>query len=279
MNATRENKIKELLKTPEFCQIRKFYRYRPMESKELEGIFTRREIYLPRPIDFNDPFECRPKLTLYNSGLKRQQFIRERIRNIIPPDKKKDRKKLEREYDRRLRSNPQVIESAYEEFLRTTGLYCLSEKNDDILMWSHYSNGHRGLCLEFDAIIDASLGGMMFCGQALKVIYSEERPIVNIMAFVMPTDQPAEYRKALLTKSNHWEYEKEWRVIRTKLEGGPGISYFRPEVLTGVIFGALISSENKQKVMDWISKYPTKIVLYQAKINETKYQLNIEPVQ
>jgi len=245
-----------------------------MESQELEGIFTRRQIYLPRPIDFNDPFECRPRLTVYNSGLKRQSFIRERVRKIFPPNERKARKELMKEYDRRLRSSPEIIESAYEEFVKTTGLYCLSEKNDDILMWSHYSNGHRGLCVEFDAIIDAAFSGMMLFGQALKVNYREERPTLNVMAI----GQPTEYQKALLTKSNHWDYEEEWRVIKTEPEGGPGVRHFRPEVLTGVIFGALISTEDKQQIMDWISKYPTKIVLYQARIDETKYKLNIEPI-
>lgn len=30
------------------------------------------------------------------------------------------------------------------------GVVCLSEHGDDILMWSHYSDGHQGFCLEFD---------------------------------------------------------------------------------------------------------------------------------
>jgi hypothetical protein len=274
MDTARKDQIKELLKTPELCQIRKLYRYRSIESSELEGIFTRREIILPRPIDFNDPFECRPRLSVYNSGLKRELFIKERVRKIIASDNRKARRELIKKYDRRLRYNPDIIEKAYEEFLRTTGLYCLSERNDDILMWSHYSHGHRGLCIEFDAILDAAISEIMLIGQALKVNYGEERPTVNVMEFGLPK----EYQKALLTKSNHWEYEKEWRVIKTELEGGPGLRYIRPEVLTGVIFGALISSEDKHMVMDWVSKYPTKIILYQARINETKYKLDIEPI-
>lgn len=272
MSTTREDQIKELLKTPGLYQIRKLYRYRSMESMELEGIFTRREIFLSRPIDFNDPFDCRPRLSVYNSGLKRQFFIRERVRKIIASDNRKVRKELIKFYDRKL--SPELIENAYEKFLKTTGLYCLSARNDDILMWSHYSYGHRGLCIEFDPILDAAISEMMLFGQALKVNYGEERPTVNVMAF----GQPKEYQKALLTKSNHWEYEEEWRVIKTEPEGGPGLRQFRPEILTGVIFGALISSKHKQKIMDWILKYPTKIVLYQARINETKYQLNIEPI-
>src|SRR5262249_53331053 len=30
------------------------------------------------------------------------------------------------------------------------GVLCLSECPDDILLWSHYADSHRGLCLEFD---------------------------------------------------------------------------------------------------------------------------------
>ena len=271
MSITREERIKEILKTPTFCELRKLYRYRTMESQELEGIFTERKIFLPTPFDFNDPFECRPKLTVYKSGLKRELWIRERVRFNIPS--KKDRKIVKKEYDRKLKSSPEIIDNAYEEFLKVTGIYCISELNDDILMWSHYTLGHRGLCLEFDAFKDAAINKAILFGRALKVKYSKEiRPTVNVMEL----GEPEEYQKALLTKSSHWDYEKEWRIIQTEPEGGPGVRYFPPKILTGVIFGALISSEDKQKVIDWINAYPTKITLYQAKINDTKYQLDIE---
>ncbi|HEX9883282.1 MAG TPA: DUF2971 domain-containing protein, partial [Desulfobaccales bacterium] len=143
-----------------------------------------------------------------------------------------------------------------------------------ILMWSHYANGHRGVCLQFDPINDALLANRMLFGQALKVIYSEKRPVLNIIDI----GKPKEYQKALLTKSNHWDYEKEWRIIKTEGEGGPGVKYFHSSSLTGVIFGALITEEDKQKVMNWITRYPTKIALYEARINETMYQVDIEPI-
>lgn len=30
------------------------------------------------------------------------------------------------------------------------GIACFSAKVDDLLMWSHYADGHRGFCLEFE---------------------------------------------------------------------------------------------------------------------------------
>lgn len=273
--STREEQIKELLKTPELCGIRKFYRYRSMESRELEGIFTRGEIYLPRPIDFNDPFDCRPRLTMDMSRLNRERYLREMARRKFPSADRKTRKRLIKQAKIKLmRGSEQIVKNTYERFLNTTGLYCLSEIKDDILMWSHYSNGHKGLCLEFDAIHDALFSHRMLFGQSIKVIYSDERPVLNIIDI----GDPIEYQKALLTKSNHWDYEKEWRIIKTEGEGGPGVKYFHSSSLTGVIFGALITEEDKQKVMNWITRYPTKIALYEARINETMYQVDIEPI-
>lgn len=34
------------------------------------------------------------------------------------------------------------------------GVSCFSEKVDDLLMWGHYAEGHRGFCLEFDTSLE-----------------------------------------------------------------------------------------------------------------------------
>ncbi len=31
----------------------------------------------------------------------------------------------------------------------TIGILCFTEKNDNLLMWSHYANSHKGFVLEF----------------------------------------------------------------------------------------------------------------------------------
>ncbi len=47
----------------------------------------------------------------------------------------------------------QGIENSLENMvtaLQQRGVACFSAKVDDILRWSHYADGHRGSCLEFD---------------------------------------------------------------------------------------------------------------------------------
>jgi len=135
-------------------------------------------------------------------------------------------------------------------------------------MWSLYSDSHRGFCIEFDPSPEHTL-----FWEAFKVIYQEEYPTVNIMDI----GKADEFRKALLTKSIHWKNREEWRILKTEQEGGPGLKEFLPELLTGVIIGALMRDEDRNNLLTWIKQYPTKINIYQAKLNERKYQLDIIP--
>jgi hypothetical protein len=272
MPITKEDKIRELLKLPRQSNIKYLYKYRSMQStklvERLENLFINNEIYLSSPTSFNDPFECRPNITIHKGNLKRRQYIKKMIQDNFPFATKKEKESHIKKAMIMI-NNKEYQKDLYEQFIRTIGIYSLTAKNDDLLMWSHYSDGHRGICIEFDAA-----KGISLFGQALEVHYAEEYPIVNTMDF----GNPEEFRKALLTKSNHWEYEREWRILKTAHNGGPGIRNFQADLLTGVILGTLISHEHKDMILDWISKYPTRINVYQAKINETKYKLDIEPI-
>jgi len=272
MTVTRQEQIIELFKIPRQCNVQYLYKYRSMESHELieglDAIFKDNSIYLSDPTSFNDPFECRPVLTIHRSQLKNYLYIRDMIRKQHPSKSKKEQDKLIKKAKLMIQDKT-YQEHVYTEFIKTIGVYSLSQINNDILMWSHYSNKHKGLCIEFDASQEVIL-----FGQALKVNYSEKYPIVN----TFDIGNPKEFRKALLTKSNHWSYEQEWRILKLKNDGGFRKYYFPPELLTGIIMGALISPEYRDIILRWVSNYPTKITLYQAKINRTRYQLDIEPI-
>ena len=91
----------------------------------------------------------------------------------------------------------------------------------------------------------------------------------------MDITKAEEFQKALLTKSSHWAYEEERRILKMNTEGGPGYYKFSPELMTGIIFGARMSDEDKKAVMHWIEGYPTEIPLYEARLNGSRYQLDI----
>ena len=42
-----------------------------------------------------------------------------------------------------------ALNDARDKFLTKNGVSCFSERNDDLLMWSHYGGRYKGFCLEF----------------------------------------------------------------------------------------------------------------------------------
>ena len=265
---TQRQEVEELIRIIRPYAPPYLYKYRSMTSAGLEEVFQQRKIYLNDATKFNDPFECRPALTFHQSSLKREILLKEMTKHRFPNVDKRTVKKLMKG-KAPLLTNPTTLRLAYEGFVKTVGIYCLSEKNDDLLMWSHYSDCHRGLCLQFKTSMETPL-----FWEAFKVIYQDEYPIIN----VMDMGKAEEFRKALLTKSTHWAYEEEWRILKMEKEGGPGYYPFSPDSLSGIIFGALMSNKDKNPLIDWTEKYPTKIALYQATLNGSRYQLDIKEI-
>jgi hypothetical protein len=86
------------------------------------------------------------------------------------------------------------------EFITTrSGVYCLSPDPCNTLMWSHYSQNHRRICLEFGA------RNTIFNG-AQEVRYQRAYPSF------LPHDQYT-HHDMLLVKSDVWSYENELRLI------------------------------------------------------------------
>jgi hypothetical protein len=157
------------------------------------------------------------------------------------------------------------IQDEYARVVRsTTGVYCFSEVPDDILMWSHYGDYHRGVCLEFD-------GHGKFAQHAMQVAYSFERPQIR-----QSDSNDVKLEKALLTKSNHWTYEKEWRLFR--YQTGPGVVTFRPENLMGLIVGADAPMKTMQAVRRMNKARATPLKLYKAKSSRKTFSLDITEI-
>lgn len=95
----------------------------------------------------------------------------------------------------------------------TSLVFCGSEVNNDILMWSHYANCHKGVCIGFRLpTIDVEWGGI-----TLKVNYTE-----SIIPKKFYTAGQTERANALFywifTKAMCWGYEKEIRCFIENLD-------------------------------------------------------------
>jgi hypothetical protein len=145
------------------------------------------------------------------------------------------------------------------------GIFCLSEVWDNKLMWSHYSNCHKGICYIFKS--DRNLP---FFASALPITYSENYPKLN---FLTASKDSLIIDKMFLTKSTDWSYEKERRIF--DIENGPGLREFPGCLLKGVIFGCRISKADLQTAAEILIKRNNSIELYRTEEMLDKYGLTL----
>ena len=141
------------------------------------------------------------------------------------------------------------------------GIACFSENMDNILMWSHYGDGHRGFCLEFDT----SFEPFRNIEKIHQVIYS------NIYPFASPTDVvflPFMPLTPLITKSLQWQYEMEWRMIN--FNGNTSLNY-DPKALSGIYFGCDMPIEYRKRIINALKD--SNPALYEMKTSETTFKV------
>lgn len=128
---------------------------------------------------------------------------------------------------------------------------CCFSKNycgqKSFLMWTHYADSHKGLCLEFDnRIFLHSEYSNLFLPTNIK--YESKFPEIK-------TKSDFDSNEWLWTKLKRFSYEKEVRIIfkNNKIESCNYIS-FPKNFLTKIIFGVNTSKEDIKKINEVIDK-------------------------
>lgn len=117
-----------------------------------------------------------------------------------------------------------------EELLRRygKGIFSMAERANCPLMWSHYGDQHRGLCLGYSVPAAAT-------DEIHKIRYGGSRLVrASDVAAMLAGDDVARRRvdeAVLLKKARPWSYEREWRLI------GPRGEQNSPLELEEVVFG------------------------------------------
>jgi hypothetical protein len=242
----------------------RLYKYGSLQNPDyLREVLLGSKIYCCSPLDFNDPFDCRPKIIV---GKTRQEVeaAKKEIEGILLKRTSLNRNSRRVEARRIVKQIQEAIGLTHEYnlLLGRTGVYCLSAKNDNLLMWAHYGDSHMGYCLEFSTESYYSI-----FSKAEPVRYQKQYPIVKLFT----ADKVEWGKESLLTKSTDWKYEDEWRLTSAK----PGHLDFPPEKLISVIFGCKISETNRNKILEWnITKNPP-VILRQAIMHEDEFGIHI----
>ena len=152
------------------------------------------------------------------------------------------------------------------EFVKTRGVTCFSERNDNLLMWAHYADGYKGMCLEFDTNYSPF-------EKLHKVRYGLGFPLIDV-ATCLDLKEKKE-RDSLIKdlychKSNDWSYEKEWRLIHEK--AGTEFVY-ESEALKAIYFGPEIEQEILETTCLIIQGQNPQVEFWKGCLSENEFKV------
>ena len=255
------------------------------------GILETRELKLPYILDVNDPLECMPVIYCpEDKSAIKENYLRTCNRNQISPSDNWEQK-LNEQYEKGEIQNKlkKSARKSLRDLNETSCLLSVSKTAQDIVMWAHYTEKHKGFAIgiDFDNISPDTNGAPGILMN--QVSYSKDRLQMNVLT----EDEYEEVlRKTVSTKSISWIYEEEFRTTFSfnYLEGwqqqglanlkdfnGKKTWFLRlnPESIREIVFGLYTEDSLKLAIKKLIERPELQHVkLYHVEESET-YTFNL----
>lgn len=191
-------------------------------------------------------------------------------------------KEIENKNKRRLKNMLTNLEETTSKAL----IGCFSKRNDSILMWSHYGDSHKGVCLEFEVNED----------DFSNINYSDKKCFFNIYPIIesilksdylgnnelYKSEENNEIAlKPFLVKAKDWSYEEEVRFLCSlvKIDTLPFIKHDKDNnylilKMTNIFIGTKANAtENLKKLYSTAkSKYHNINIVY-MKLSDIEYKI------
>lgn len=248
--------VKKMIEDGQLCKT--LYTYMPIDRLEerVIPVFEECKLWFSSPANFNDPFDCK----IYPNTPSDEELAQYLVTNAQNTTSK--------DYNRILegikKSRGDIIKKAIDDVMNRSGVKCFTPNNANILMWSHYTNSHKGICLEFDTSIDPE-----FFVYPINVNYSENYPTLCFTDKSFTTE-------VLRTKSKDWEYEDEVRIYKAE----SGYHNFNPKSLISVTFGCNTPEDKQTQIIERIINNGSlnHMRFFKCKTSSRQFKLDINPI-
>jgi len=250
------------------------YKYRDWENDHHKRILTEFELYFPSVDQFNDPFDGsipiryrKGDLTPSNVFQKLYKTAKENFPDLTEME---IHEKCFESQNIGYIIDENHMEKVYKEYqikkIKKIGIFSLTNSCNNHLMWSHYSNSHKGFCIGFKIPELKNLIGKDW--GIFSLYYEKELPYIELNE-----DYMVFTKKLLCTKSDVWEYELEYRIIRYDFTRK--ILKITPEAVSEVIFGVMMEYDTKMEILELIKSNFPETKVFEAKRNKDFFKLDI----
>jgi hypothetical protein len=234
------------------------YKYQRVTQYSLQSLADQ-TVWLSSPASFNDPFDCAINLDRKKLAESVAHAVEKITQNSVVEDS--------------LKAPSAQDELAYVQLrdglraeMQKIGVLCLSETPNEILMWSHYAEYHKGFCIEYYVDDTSPLKNM-----AKPVRYTDVYPSLSLKN--LPADAEENFIDVCVhTKAKQWSYEREWRAIS---ETGEKL-YRAPAPISAIIFGARMPDAHKRDIYEILRATPG-IEFREAFLLEDFFGLSFRP--
>lgn len=257
-------------------------------------------IRFTQPAEFNDPFEFKPVISTLASKEEMDEAVDREIKRaiqtelekippelsrLIPPTQLEAiTRKLYSEYWPKLEKQFEAMGSAatqafVEKSNKLIGVLSLSEKNSNLLMWSHYARSHKGFCIGFDErspFFNRKRSDTDEFYHLRKVEYVKDRPSNRVIEL--------SGIELFLVKSDDWLYEQEWRMCAPLSDSDKTIEAepypihlfdFPKNSVKEIILGACMENKVKDQLINVLNSKYEKVIVKQATISPKEFKIKL----
>ena len=246
-------------------------------------------------LSLNDPFESQPLIDIKNKidEVLQQQLedLDEIWDNTAIEEKTPENRKLLEEIRSEVMgnaysiNNPSGLGKRLIDFLNDRfGVLCLSRTEDNLLMWSHYTDQGRGLVIGFDEqhefFNQPTLSGQI--KKPTPVIYTNKR------SKVIPNEEKY-FEKLFCEKPRDWAYEEEERLFRLCINKKNSISKdvygmdiilsnLPKDAIKAVFVGYNSTEETKKKIFAAIKQHDIMCSVFQTRVSLNEYKIEFDEI-
>lgn len=258
------------------------YKYRSWRNLHHKQSLQDLTVRFASPLSFNDPFDC---MVLPDYGLLSDSGLVERCRSSFQRMGWSSEHPAVRALSES--THPASLiralndEISYESLAETVGNFVgvlsLTPIHNNMLMWSHYADSHRGFCIGYSTSLLAKALELRSARENLvfipgKVRYHPQYPMLQPCSANWPGWIPEMY----LAKAGDWAYEREVRII--SLRGTNLDVTITADTVAYLIFGARMPPEHVKEITNCLADLGANPTLFRAKMKSREFVLETQPI-
>lgn len=226
------------------------------------NLLTKGELYFSKPREFNDPYDCWIPITPYKIT---KEMVLEKVhswdsKKIIEMESyirqycEDDIDKYVAHWNNDLIDDPKLFYELNRDNTDKFNICCFSQKSNNMLMWSHYADSHKGICIGLKIIYKNNQKFLKFKNkknnihvEATKVTYELKNKKIPAVDYHFLTEDMLE--ESLRTKSECWKYEEEYRTILSNDLVNTQIMKLEKKYISKIIFGVRTPLSIQEKTL------------------------------